>query len=253
MQKNIDTNNDIEVTQEKIIVVEQSIYQCSYPNCTRIFRTKFALKRHSLIHTNERRFKCEKCERSFLLPQYLREHMNIHTQEKPYICGIGGCKETFRQAGKLSIHRRTHPEYVVKKYKYNLNPKKRRSSERESSSKQLIRKDSEQTSSNAIIKKDEQFKEEKPKITKKETNIFKHLPSITLFLALNSQSKEQINKAKLMTNSLQLLNSKIPPYSFPMMQCIPWLTLPCRTLFHPVLPFPNVMMCYNSTKEQITL
>ena len=115
--------------QEKVIVVEQAIFQCTFQGCTRMFKTKFALKRHSLIHTNERQFKCTKCGKPFSLPQYLREHMNTHTKDKPYICGVGGCQERFRQAGKLSIHRRSHPEYNVKKYKYNLNPKKRKTSE----------------------------------------------------------------------------------------------------------------------------
>ena len=115
--------------KEKVIAVEQSIFQCPFPNCSKQFKTKFALKRHSLIHSQERGHKCSKCGKLFSLPQYLREHMNTHTKDKPYICGVGGCQEKFRQAGKLSIHRRTHPEYTVKKYKYNLNPKKRKTEE----------------------------------------------------------------------------------------------------------------------------
>ncbi len=41
-----------------------------------------------------------------MLPQYLEEHEYTHTGEKPYVCGINGCAETFRQRGKLSIHKK---------------------------------------------------------------------------------------------------------------------------------------------------
>jgi hypothetical protein len=46
-----------------------------------------------------------------VLPQYLEEHEYTHTGEKPFVCGINGCPETFRQRGKLSIHKKnSHPE-----------------------------------------------------------------------------------------------------------------------------------------------
>ena len=32
--------------------------------------------------------------------------MYTHTREKPFICGIDGCEEKFRQRGKRSIHQR---------------------------------------------------------------------------------------------------------------------------------------------------
>ena len=138
-------------SQEKVIVVEQSIFQCTFQNCTKLFKTKFALKRHSLIHSCERDHKCGMCGKTFSLPQYLREHMNTHTKNKPYICGIGGCQERFRQAGKLSIHRRTHPAYKVKKYKYNLNTKKRKLSEVNNSSQKADDKESEPSSANMTV------------------------------------------------------------------------------------------------------
>lgn len=48
--------------------------------------------------------------------RYLKEHIYVHTKDKPYVCGIGDCKKRFRQAGKLSLHRRTHKEYPLKRY-----------------------------------------------------------------------------------------------------------------------------------------
>ena len=48
--------------------------------------------------------------------RYLKEHVHVHTKDKTYTCEIGGCKKRFRQAGKLSLHRRTHKEYSLKSY-----------------------------------------------------------------------------------------------------------------------------------------
>lgn len=108
---------------EKLMLVEQAIYQCSNAGCSRLFKTKFALKRHLLVHTKDRSCVCPHCDKKFSLPQYMREHLYTHTREKPYVCGVAGCQERFRQAGKLSLHRRTHVEYHVKKYNFRLNPK----------------------------------------------------------------------------------------------------------------------------------
>jgi len=100
-------------------------FKCPYEGCGRLFRAQFSLNRHMILHTQNKRYKCKFCDRTFSLPQYLREHEYTHTKEMPYECGVNGCKLRFRQAGKLSLHRRTHPEYIPKKYDYSLNSEKR--------------------------------------------------------------------------------------------------------------------------------
>jgi hypothetical protein len=72
-----------------------------------------------LVHTQEKNFICEFCGKKFALLQYLKEHTNTHTSEKPYVCGVAGCQERFSQTGKLSLHRRTHPQYMLKEYHSN--------------------------------------------------------------------------------------------------------------------------------------
>jgi len=43
----------------------------------------------------------------------LEEHEYTHTGAKPFVCGINGCIEVFRQRGKLSIHKKhAHPEGI---------------------------------------------------------------------------------------------------------------------------------------------
>ena len=91
-------------------------FACEYPGCGRLFKTKFSMKRHAFVHNEDKRYTCRFCNKRFSLPQYVKEHTYIHTKDKPYVCGVGNCKEKFRQAGKLSLHRRTHPEYKLKQY-----------------------------------------------------------------------------------------------------------------------------------------
>jgi len=74
------------------------------------------MTRHTLIHTKDKQYACTYCNKTFSLIQYLKEHTYTHTKDRPYMCGVAGCKKQFRQAGKLSIHRRTHKEYILKAY-----------------------------------------------------------------------------------------------------------------------------------------
>lgn len=51
---------------------------------------------------------CVLCFKTFTLAQYLKEHTYIHTQQKPFKCDYEGCNRAFRQAGKLSMHKKIH-------------------------------------------------------------------------------------------------------------------------------------------------
>lgn len=95
-------------------LTQSEIYKCE--SCDWLFTTKFSLTRHNLTHGGNFKFKCKFCPKLFALNQYLKEHECIHTGEKPYLCGVNGCQERFRQRGKLSLHRRRHEGYKVKKY-----------------------------------------------------------------------------------------------------------------------------------------
>lgn len=101
------------------------LFVCPYEGCDRMFKAQFSMNRHLVVHSQVKSHKCRFCGKGFTLPQYLREHEYTHTKELPYICGVSGCVRRFRQAGKLSLHRRTHPEYTTKKYDYTLNRQKR--------------------------------------------------------------------------------------------------------------------------------
>ena len=81
---------------------------CDFGNCPNRYRTKYSLKRHYLSHMGVKQHKCHYCEKRFSLTQYLQEHIYIHTGEMPFVCSFPGCGKRFRQAGKLSIHKKIH-------------------------------------------------------------------------------------------------------------------------------------------------
>ena len=70
------------------------------------FRQLGNLKNHMRIHTNERPYECDVCEKRFRDSSNLKKHMRIHTNEKPYECDV--CDKAFRESQHLKRHKRTH-------------------------------------------------------------------------------------------------------------------------------------------------
>ena len=79
-----------------------------FKDCGKSFTNKHSLKRHKVTHDPNKKYKCDICSKAFSLPQYLKEHKIVHTGERPFIWNFPGCGKSFRQAGKLSIHRKEH-------------------------------------------------------------------------------------------------------------------------------------------------
>lgn len=96
---------------------ELQVHACSFEGCGKRFTTRFSLKRHYYIHTEQKKYECDQCDKTFALPQYLKEHTYTHTTVEPFVCGVDGCRETFKQRGKLSLHRRTHEGFKKKTYR----------------------------------------------------------------------------------------------------------------------------------------
>ena len=83
-------------------------YECKYMDCDKKFTTRFSLRRHISTHAPAKQYICVICYKKFALGQYLKEHTYIHTGQKPFKCPYEGCTKAFRQAGKLSLHKKLH-------------------------------------------------------------------------------------------------------------------------------------------------
>jgi uncharacterized Zn-finger protein len=94
-------------------------YECKHPDCDKKFTTRFSLRRHVATHQTAKQFVCVICYKKFALSQYLKEHTYIHTGQKPFRCPYEGCTKAFRQAGKLSMHKKFHQNkiFIVQKVK----------------------------------------------------------------------------------------------------------------------------------------
>lgn len=94
------------------------MFKCDIDSCGKSFTNKHSLKRHKVTHDPNKKYKCDECSKSFSLPQYLKEHKIVHSGERPFVWNFPGCGKSFRQAGKLSIHKKEHNMKSKQIYNY---------------------------------------------------------------------------------------------------------------------------------------
>ena len=80
------------------------LFQCPHKDCGKRFLDNAKLKRHMLVHTGEKPYKCHICGKRFSLDFNLKTHMRIHTGEKPFVCPYAGCNKRFNQKSNLHAH-----------------------------------------------------------------------------------------------------------------------------------------------------
>jgi KRAB domain-containing zinc finger protein len=76
------------------------------PECDKLFPRASSLKRHIVLHLDDRPYQCTACEANYKSYSQLKRHLRIHTGEKPAKCEH--CEKAFRTYNELYVHRRSH-------------------------------------------------------------------------------------------------------------------------------------------------
>ncbi|XP_038673247.1 zinc finger protein 107-like isoform X2 [Scyliorhinus canicula] len=84
--------------------MENKRFKCDV--CEKRFVNSTMLLRHQVIHTGEKSFRCDVCEKAFSQSSHLQSHHRIHTGEKPFTCEL--CDKSFTQSSSLIEHKRLH-------------------------------------------------------------------------------------------------------------------------------------------------
>ena len=70
--------------------------------CNQDFSDLPSMRRHRLIHSEDKPYQCDFCDKSFRRKDNLREHRNIHTQDSVYKCER--CGKTFPRKYTHKVH-----------------------------------------------------------------------------------------------------------------------------------------------------
>ena len=89
-----------EIQNIKKSMQKDGMYHCRI--CDYASKQWWSLEKHIRIHTGEKPFKCDQCQKRFSDASQLVRHKRCHTNERPYSCTI--CDQKFIQSNALKFH-----------------------------------------------------------------------------------------------------------------------------------------------------
>jgi uncharacterized Zn-finger protein len=68
----------------------EGVIPCTFPGCTKRFKTVKNMRNHLKVHNEARPFSCELCSKTFKDGRSLRYHKGIHADVKDFNCEFCG-------------------------------------------------------------------------------------------------------------------------------------------------------------------